>query len=195
MILLIDNYDSFVHNLARYVRRLGHSTQVIRNDRLSIDEIRRMNPTAIVISPGPCTPNEAGATLDVIRGLAGEFRMLGVCLGHQAIVQAFGGKIVRGVEPVHGRTSLIYHDGSSLYAGVDNPFVAARYHSLVAQRDNLPECLRIRAWTDEGVIMGVEHDSLPIVGVQFHPESVLTRDGQRILENFFDGASLARSLP
>ncbi len=230
MILLIDNYDSFVHNLARYVRRLGFATQVIRNDRLSLPEIReftrcvehravRGSPDpapstttrrpsvepgaesddprsarlqAIVISPGPCTPNEAGISLALIREVAGEIPILGVCLGHQAIVQAFGGDIVRAEEPVHGRTSLIHHDGSPLFAGMANPFHACRYHSLIARRESLPVCLEITAWTDDGTIMAVRHRSLPVVGIQFHPESVLTLDGMTLLENAFDSLGLHR---
>ena len=185
MILLLDNYDSFVHNLARYVRRLGFATRTVRNDSVSFDEIRGLSPQAIIISPGPCTPNEAGISLEVVRKLAAEIPMLGVCLGHQAIVQAFGGEIVRAAEPVHGRTSLIHHDGSFLFAGISNPFSACRYHSLIARRESLPTCLKITAWTDDRTIMAVKHKSFPTVGIQFHPESVLTRDGMTLLENFF----------
>ncbi len=187
MILLLDNYDSFVHNLARYVRRLGFATRTVRSDVVSLDEIRGLSPQAIIISPGPCTPNEAGISLEVVRKLAAEIPLLGVCLGHQAIVQAFGGEIVRAAEPVHGQTSLIHHDGSSLFTGISNPFSACRYHSLIARRESLPACLKITAWTDDRTIMAVKHESFYNVGIQLHPESVLTRDGVTLLENFFRG--------
>lgn len=190
MILLIDNYDSFVHNLARYVRRLGWETEVVRNDIATPEFVAARKPDAIMISPGPCAPDAAGQSVEVVRQLADEFPMLGVCLGHQSIVQAFGGKIERAHSPVHGQTSAIYHDGGPLFSGVDNPFAACRYHSLVAARRDLPECLRITAWTDGETIMAVEHISLPICGIQFHPESVLTRDGMKILGNYFDWAGL-----
>jgi anthranilate synthase/aminodeoxychorismate synthase-like glutamine amidotransferase len=183
MILLIDNYDSFVHNLARYVRRCGFATQVIRNDQISIDDVRGLAPQAILISPGPCTPNEAGISLSLVQELSGAFPLIGICLGHQAIVQALGGEIVRANEPVHGRSSLIHHDGSELFEGVPSPFPACRYHSLIARREGLPECLEINAWTEDGTIMGVRHRRLPVLGLQFHPESVLTLDGMTILRN------------
>jgi anthranilate synthase/aminodeoxychorismate synthase-like glutamine amidotransferase len=193
MILLIDNYDSFVHNLARYFRRLGFDTRTIRNDRLRIDEIRALQPQAIIISPGPCTPNEAGIALDAVRALAGVFPMLGVCLGHQVIVQALGGEIIRAREPVHGRASWIYHDESPLFAGIESPFSACRYHSLIARRESLPSCLRVTAWTDDQTIMAVQHVSLPMVGVQFHPESVLTGHGLTLLSNFLRHCGLTSS--
>ncbi len=193
MILLIDNYDSFVHNLARYVRRLGFETRTVRNDCVTLDEIRGLRPEAIVISPGPCTPNEAGISLNVVRELAAEIPMLGVCLGHQAIAQAFGGDIIRAAEPVHGRTSSIFHDNSPLFVGISNPFSACRYHSLIARRESLPACLKVTAWTDDGTIMAIRHDSLPTIGIQFHPESVLTRDGVTLLKNFFAAITNASS--
>ena len=153
-------------------------------------EIRALRPRAILISPGPCTPNEAGISLEVIREMATEVPLLGVCLGHQAIVQAFGGQIVRAAEPVHGRTSLIYHDGSPLFAGIANPFPACRYHSLIAQRASLPTCLEVIAWTEDETVMAVRHRSLPVIGIQFHPESVLTQDGVTLLENIFSSIGL-----
>lgn len=191
MVLVIDNYDSFVHNLARYVRRLGFPTQVVRNDAVSIDQIREWHPEALILSPGPCTPNEAGISLAAVRELSGEVPMLGVCLGHQAIVQAMGGEIVRAQAPVHGRTSMIYHDGSSLFAGIASPFPACRYHSLIARRENLPTCLQTIAATEDGTIMAVKHLDYPLVGIQFHPESVLTRDGMTFLTNYFSELPLA----
>jgi anthranilate synthase/aminodeoxychorismate synthase-like glutamine amidotransferase len=184
MIVLIDNYDSFVHNLARYFRRLGQATLVVRNDAVDLNGIRALRPRGLAISPGPCTPNEAGISLDVVRELAGELPLLGVCLGHQVIVQAFGGEIVRAPEPVHGRASLVCHDNSPLFSGIGNPFSACRYHSLVASRDSLPPGLHVTAWTDDGTIMAVQHGTLPVYGLQFHPESVLTRDGLKLLSNF-----------
>lgn len=192
MILLIDNYDSFVHNLARYVRRLGWATEVVRNDVATPEWVRLRQPEAIIISPGPCDPNAAGHSLDVVRGLAGHLPILGVCLGHQAVVQAMGGRIERAAEPVHGRTSMIFHDRNPLFAGVPNPFAACRYHSLIASRDDLPQCLQVTAWTADETIMAVQHRQWPLVGLQFHPESVLTRDGMRILANFFESLALPR---
>ena len=184
MILLIDNYDSFVYNLSRYFAELGCRTAVVRNDCISAAEIRRRNPQAIVISPGPCTPREAGVSVEVIRDLAGSVPIFGVCLGHQAIAAAFGGPVVRASEPVHGRTSLVHHEGQRLFAGLPTPLRATRYHSLVVPREGLPDCLKISAWTDDGVVMALEHRTLPVFGVQFHPESVLTDAGHRLLANF-----------
>jgi anthranilate synthase/aminodeoxychorismate synthase-like glutamine amidotransferase len=184
LILVIDNYDSFVHNLARYFRLQGCETRVIRNDAISLDEIDRLSPEAIVISPGPCTPLEAGCSIEVIQRFAGQAPILGICLGHQAIVQAFGGRIVLANEPMHGRASLITHDGSSMFHSLPNPFTAGRYHSLVAEKTTMPECLRVSAKSEDFSIMAIEHEAFPIVGLQFHPESVLTTDGNRLIENF-----------
>lgn len=197
MILLIDNYDSFVHNLARYVRRLGSDTQVVRNDAVDAAAIRRMKPCAIILSPGPCAPQQAGCTLDVVRELAGEVPILGICLGHQAIAEAFGGRITRSPVPVHGRTANIEHDGSRLFAGLPSPLTVCRYHSLCADATTLPKCLRPTAHSPDGVVMAIEHESLPVFGVQFHPESVLTEGGYRLLANFraIAGLPLPAALP
>ncbi len=184
MILLIDNYDSFVFNLARYFAELGQVTDVVRNDALSAAEIRARRPDAIVISPGPCTPNEAGVSLDVIRELSATTPILGVCLGHQAIGAAFGGNVLRAPEPVHGRTSLIQHAGGGLFEHLPNPFHATRYHSLIVDAKTLPDELVVTARTGDGLIMGLAHRSRPCFGVQFHPESVLTEQGHQILANF-----------
>ena len=190
MILLLDNYDSFVHNLARYVRRLGLETRVIRNDALSVAEIRALNPCAIILSPGPCAPRQAGCSLDVVRGLAEEVPMLGICLGHQVIAEAFGGQTVRSPAPVHGRTANLVHDGRGLFTDLPSPLRVARYHSLCADAARLPACLRATASTDDGVVMAIEHRTRPIFGVQFHPESVLTEGGYRLLANFLTLAGL-----
>jgi anthranilate synthase component 2 len=187
MLLVIDNYDSFTYNLVQYLSELGEDVKVIRNDEASVEEIERMAPKRIVISPGPCTPNEAGVSLEVIGKLAGKLPILGVCLGHQAIGQAFGGKVVRAKEVVHGKTSRIFHDEHGLFAGLPNPFEATRYHSLVVQREGLPDCLQITAKTWDEEIMGLRHKTLPIEGVQFHPESFLTTVGKDILRNFVRG--------
>ncbi len=187
MILVIDNYDSFTYNLVQYLGEMGEQLVVRRNDEISLPGIRSLNPDKIVISPGPCTPKEAGISVDTIQEFAGKIPLLGVCLGHQSIGAAFGGEVVRASQPMHGKTSLIYHDGKGLFKSLDNPFVATRYHSLIIQRDGLPECLTISAWTEEGEIMGVRHKALPVEGVQFHPESVLTRDGKTLLRNFVTG--------
>jgi len=197
MILLIDNYDSFVFNLARYFERLGQPTRVIRNDAVTVAEILRFAPDAIVLSPGPCTPNEAGCSLAVVRQLAERVPILGVCLGHQAIAAAFGGRIVRATEPMHGRTSPILHASQSLFAGLPNPFTACRYHSLVVERESLPAQLQITAWTADGTIMALEHRTQPVFGVQFHPESILTDGGYELLAAFLRRAGLAvpTSLP
>ncbi len=196
MILLIDNYDSFVFNLARYFERLGQSTCVIRNDALGIDAIRKLSPDAIVLSPGPCTPNEAGCSLDVVRELWQEFPILGVCLGHQTIAAAFGAKIVRAPWPMHGRTSFVYHDEADVYQSIPNPFSVCRYHSLVVERSTLPDELLVTSHTDEGVVMGLQHQQAPIVGMQFHPESILTEYGFPLLANFLKLSGLTPpSLP
>jgi anthranilate synthase/aminodeoxychorismate synthase-like glutamine amidotransferase len=184
MILLIDNYDSFVHNLARYFEELGQETLVVRNDTVGVDDVRKMRPAAIVVSPGPCTPCEAGISMELIRSLAAEIPMLGVCLGHQAIAQALGGRIIRAAEPVHGRTSPVLHHGKRLFTGMPNPLRATRYHSLIIDEASLPVELRVVARTDDGVPMALEHLSWPLFGVQFHPESILTLEGHRLLANF-----------
>lgn len=190
MILLIDNYDSFVHNLARYVQRLGEETRVVRNDAVSVAEIRRMKPDAIVLSPGPCTPTEAGCSLEVVRELTGEVPILGVCLGHQTIAAALGGKVVRAKEPVHGRSSEVRHGGEGVFAGLPNPLTVGRYHSLVVEEKSLPPELDITARTADGTVMALTHRQHPVVGVQFHPESILTRGGYELLANFLRLAGL-----
>lgn len=192
MILVIDNYDSFVHNLARYCRELGHKAIVVRNDAVLADEIASGGFEAVILSPGPCTPAEAGVCLPLLVALPPELPLLGVCLGHQAIAVAFGGDIVR-VEPVHGRASLVRHSGEGLFEGLPNPFRAARYHSL-AVADPLPEALRVDARTDDGVVMALSHRTRPIYGVQFHPESILTDGGHALLANFLAAAARAHHL-
>ncbi len=184
MILLIDNYDSFVYNLARYFERLGHVTRVVRNTAIDPAGVRRLRPAAVVLSPGPCTPERAGCSLELVRTLAAELPMLGVCLGHQTIAEAFGGRVVRAREPVHGRASLVRHNGRGLFAGLPNPLLAGRYHSLVVDAASLPDCLEITARIDDGTVMAIEHRELPIVGLQFHPESILTACGYPLLANF-----------
>jgi anthranilate synthase/aminodeoxychorismate synthase-like glutamine amidotransferase len=184
MILLIDNYDSFVHNLARYFERLGQRTMVVRNDAVDAAGVRTLKPAAVVLSPGPCTPTEAGCSVEIVKQLHRELPILGVCLGHQAIGKALGGRIVRALEPVHGRSSLVRHGGTGIFAGVANPATACRYHSLVVERATLPPELVVTATLDDGTIMAIEHRVLPVFGVQFHPESVLTGDGYRLLANF-----------
>jgi anthranilate synthase component 2 len=189
MLLVIDNYDSFTYNLVQYLAELGQRVEVVRNDEVSVEEIEKKAPERIVISPGPCTPNEAGISLEVIQRLGGKIPILGVCLGHQAIGQAFGGKVVRAKEVVHGKTSRIFHDEMGVFAGLPNPFEATRYHSLVVERDGLPDCLAITAKTWDEEIMGLRHKTLPIEGVQFHPESFLTTVGKDLLANFLAGRS------
>lgn len=184
MILLIDNYDSFTFNLVQYLGELGADVLVKRNDAISIQEIEDLAPEAVVISPGPCTPNEAGISVELIRSFAGELPILGVCLGHQAIGAAFGGKIVRAPQIMHGKTSPIYHDGKTIFSGLPNPFTATRYHSLVIEKESLPGILEISAHTEDGVIMAVRHKEFPLEGVQFHPESILTTHGKALLANF-----------
>jgi anthranilate synthase/aminodeoxychorismate synthase-like glutamine amidotransferase len=186
MLLVIDNYDSFTFNLVQYLGELGAATTVRRNDRIALEEIEEMQPEAIVISPGPCTPNEAGISVECVRRFAGRYPILGVCLGHQAIGQAFGGRVVRARYPMHGKTSEIYHDGRTVYAGLPQPFRAARYHSLVVEEATLPECLEVTARTADGEVMGVRHRDYLVEGVQFHPESILTPWGKRLLKNFLD---------
>src|SRR5688572_29000611 len=181
MILLIDNYDSFVHNLARYLQRLGHPTQVVRNDAIDVEGIRRLRPDAIVISPGPCTPREAGCSVSVIRDLWQQIPILGVCLGHQAIAAAFDAAIVRAPQPWHGRTSEVYHDGKGVFQHVPNPVTVCRYHSLVVDERTLPDCLRVTGRTADGIVMAIEHADAPLMGVQFHPEAILTQFGFQML--------------
>ncbi|NOQ82210.1 MAG: aminodeoxychorismate/anthranilate synthase component II [Methylophaga sp.] len=191
MLLMIDNYDSFTYNLVQYFGELGADVHVHRNDKISIEEIEALDPEKIVISPGPCTPNEAGVSLEVIKHFAGKKPILGVCLGHQSIGQAFGGEIVHAREIMHGKTSPIYHNDSSVFKGLNNPVIATRYHSLVINKDSLPDCFEVTAWTqnEDGSmdeIMGIQHKTLPIEGVQFHPESILTEQGHALLKNFLD---------
>ena len=193
MLLMIDNYDSFTYNLVQYLGELGAELLVKRNDELSVEQIRELSPEAIVISPGPCTPNEAGISLEVIDRLKAEFPILGVCLGHQAIGQAFGGKVIRATNVMHGKTSEIRHDGKTLFSGLPNPFIATRYHSLLVERDSLPDCLEISAWTEAGEIMGLRHKQFLVEGVQFHPESILTKSGKEILNNFLKRVKTARA--
>jgi len=184
MILVLDNYDSFTYNLVQYLGELGAEVSVFRNDEVSIAKIEGLRPSHVVISPGPCTPNEAGITLELIARLAGKVPLLGVCLGHQAIGQAFGGKVVRAAKVMHGKTSLIEHDGKGVFGEVPNRFVATRYHSLVVERSSLPACLEVSAESEDGEIMGLRHRSLPVEGVQFHPEALLTEHGHKMLQNF-----------
>lgn len=186
-VLLIDNYDSFVHNLARYLRELGQPVEVRRNDAIDLDAIAAARPSHVVISPGPCRPEQAGISLEVVRRFAGEIPLLGVCLGHQCIAQAFGGRVLRADRVMHGKTSAVTHDASGLFNGVPSPFRATRYHSLVAEPGSLPADLEVTARSDDGVIMAIRHRRLPVAGVQFHPEAVLTEHGHRLLQNFLDG--------
>lgn len=187
MILLLDNYDSFVYNLARYVEELGETPVVQRNDALTVEDVRALAPSHIIISPGPCSPAEAGISTALVRELGARIPILGVCLGHQAIGAAYGGEIVRARRPMHGKTSQIHHDGRGVFEGLPNPFSATRYHSLVIAPDSLPDVLRVTATSEDGEIMGVAHVSHPVVGVQFHPESVLTEHGYRMLARFLRG--------
>jgi anthranilate synthase component 2 len=183
-LLLVDNYDSFTFNLVQYLGELGADVQVFRNDEISVDGIRAKRPDALVLSPGPCTPDDAGVTVPAIRALAGELPLLGVCLGHQAIGQAFGGRVVRNFRIVHGKSSPVHHAGAGVFAGLPSPFEAGRYHSLVVERESLPGTLEVTAWTAEGEIMGLRHRALDVEGVQFHPESILTGEGKRLLGNW-----------
>jgi len=184
MILMIDNYDSFTYNLVQYLGELGEDLRVFRNDKISVAEIEELNPERIVISPGPCTPLEAGISNEVILHFAGKTPILGVCLGHQCIGHVFGGDIVRAPRLMHGKTSMIHHNGETIYKGLENPFEATRYHSLIIKKETMPDCLELNAWTDQDEIMGVQHKEYPIWGVQFHPESILTREGKKLLANF-----------
>lgn len=186
MILMIDNYDSFTYNLVQYLGELGEKIVVRRNDDISIEEIERLKPRYLVISPGPCTPNEAGISLSAISYFAGKIPILGVCLGHQAIGQVFGGEVVKAERLLHGKTSEIFHDGKTIFSNVNHPFRATRYHSLIVKKMSLPECLEVSAWTEKGEIMGLRHKELPIEGVQFHPESIMTEAGKQLLQNFLN---------
>jgi anthranilate synthase/aminodeoxychorismate synthase-like glutamine amidotransferase len=184
MLLMIDNYDSFTYNLVQYLGELGEDIRVFRNNKVTVEEIEELRPETIVISPGPCTPKEAGISVEVVRYFSGKVPLLGVCLGHQSVGAAFGGEIVRAGRLMHGKTSPIHHDGTGVFLGIENPFEATRYHSLLIRRESLPECLEITAWTEEGEIMGVRHREHLVEGIQFHPESILTRVGKDILKNF-----------
>ncbi len=184
MLLMIDNYDSFTYNLVQYFGELGQDLKVYRNNKITIAEIEKMNPDRIVISPGPCTPKEAGISIEVIRHFAGTIPVLGVCLGHQSIGDAFGGDVIRAPYLMHGKTSMIHHDGKTIFAGLPNPFEATRYHSLIIKRETMPSVLEVSAWTDDGIVMGVRHKRHKVEGVQFHPESILTGAGKDLLRNF-----------
>lgn len=184
MLLILDNYDSFTYNLVQYFGELGAEMKIFRNDKITVEDVKRLAPERICISPGPCTPNEAGISLEVIREMGANTPILGVCLGHQSIGQVYGGDVVRADRLMHGKTSPIHHEGRSVFAGMPEPFQATRYHSLIVKRETLPEDLQITAWTDEGEIMGLMHKEHPVHGVQFHPESILTEQGKKLLENF-----------
>lgn len=186
MLLMIDNYDSFTYNLVQYFQELGEEVEVHRNDAVTVKEIAEKRPRRVVVSPGPCSPAEAGISVEAIRALAGKIPILGVCLGHQSIGHALGGRVVRAASLMHGKTSPIHHDGSGIFCGLSDPFDATRYHSLIIERETFPTDLRITAWTAEGEIMGLEHKTLPLWGVQFHPESILTVEGKKLLKNFLE---------
>jgi len=194
MLLMIDNYDSFTYNLVQYLRELGAEVVVHRNDRIGIEEIRALQPKRIVLSPGPCSPAEAGICCDVIRAFGASVPLLGVCLGHQCIGAAYGGRIVRAHRLMHGKTSPIHHDGRGVFRGVPNPFEATRYHSLLVERETIPGCLEVSAQTAEGEIMGVRHRLHPVEGVQFHPESILTQSGKTLLANFLAGSGATEGI-
>lgn len=184
MLLMIDNYDSFTYNLVQYLGELGQDVRVYRNDEIDLAKVAELKPRHIVISPGPCTPNEAGVSVPLIHEFAGKIPILGVCLGHQSIGQAFGGHIIHAKQLMHGKTSLIHHNNTGVFKDLPNPYTATRYHSLVIERATIPDCLEITAWTEDGEIMGVRHKTLPVEGVQFHPESILTQYGHELLDNF-----------
>ena len=186
MLLMIDNYDSFTYNLVQYLSEIGQEVKVYRNDKITIEEVNKLNPKYIVISPGPCTPNEAGISLELINSFKGKVPILGVCLGHQSIGQAFGGKIIHAQTIMHGKTSQIFHENTGVFNGIKSPFTATRYHSLVIDKKSLPDCFDITAWTDDNEIMGIKHKDLPIEGLQFHPESILSEYGHDLLKNFLD---------
>ena len=194
MLLMIDNYDSFTYNLVQYLGELGADVRTIRNDEISVAEVRALAPEQIVLSPGPCTPNQAGICLELISELGGQIPMLGVCLGHQSLGQAYGGQVVRARDVMHGKTSQVHHDGRGVFAGLPSPYTATRYHSLIVAEDGLPDCFEITAWTEHAdgrrdEIMGMRHRTLPLEGVQFHPESILTEHGHQLLRNFLDSSS------
>lgn len=193
MLLMIDNYDSFTYNLVQYFSELGVEVEVWRNDAITIDEIAARKPDQLVISPGPCTPDDAGISIAAIKAFAGKIPIFGVCLGHQSIVQAFGGRIIRADNLMHGKTSMMQHCGGALFRSLANPFVATRYHSLIAERESFPDCLEITAWTDADEIMAITHRELPVWGVQFHPESILTAEGKQILANFLKMSEEAKT--
>ena len=186
MLVMIDNYDSFTYNLVQYLGELGEEVETFRNDEISLHEIAALEPQRIMLSPGPCTPNEAGISLAIVERFAGVVPLLGVCLGHQTIGQAYGGNIVHAKQIMHGKTSALQHTGVGVFAGLENPFTVTRYHSLVVERETLPDCLEITAWTEDGEIMGVAHKELAVQGVQFHPESILTEHGHALLQNFLN---------
>ena len=187
MLLMIDNYDSFTYNLVQYLGELGEEVQVYRNDALTLAEVERLGPARVVVSPGPCSPREAGISVPLIRALAGRIPILGVCLGHQSIGYAFGGEIVHARCVMHGKTSPVHHAGLGVFRGLPNPLMATRYHSLAIRRETLPDCLEVTAWTEDGEIMGVRHVELDVEGVQFHPEAILTESGHELLKNFLEG--------
>jgi len=191
MLLMIDNYDSFTYNLVQYLGELGEDVRVFRNDKISVAEIAELNPDRIVVSPGPCSPREAGISIEVIKNFAGKIPLLGVCLGHQSIGAAFGAEIIRAPKLMHGKTSKIHHDNKTIYKGLANPFDATRYHSLIIKKDTMPSYFEISAWTEDGIIMGVRHKDYILEGVQFHPESILTTSGKSLLKNFIE---LSRSM-
>lgn len=184
MIVMIDNYDSFTYNLVQYLGELGEELRVFRNDKVTLQELRELKPDYIMISPGPCTPDDAGISLEVIREFAGEIPIFGVCLGHQAIGQVFGGRVIRAEKLMHGKTSPVHHDQKTIFEGLPTPYEATRYHSLIVEKATLPDCLEISAWTAEGEIMALRHKEWPVEGVQFHPESIITEHGKQLLKNF-----------
>ena len=192
MILVIDNYDSFTYNLVHYLNELGAETLVRRNDALSVDQVVALRPSGVLLSPGPCTPNEAGICLDLLARAPRDLPIFGVCLGHQSMGQAFGGRVIRAKKVMHGKTSPIHHEGLSVFAGLPSPFTAARYHSLAIEQETLPDILQVTAWTEDGEIMGVAHRARPVHGVQFHPESIATECGHALLANFLDIAGVRR---
>ncbi len=189
MLLMIDNYDSFTYNLVQYLGELGARVKTVRNDEITVEDVGHLAPSHVVISPGPCTPKEAGISVAVVERYAGKMPILGVCLGHQSIAVAFGGKVVHAKRLMHGKTSPVHHDEAGVFRGLPNPLECTRYHSLAVERDSLPDCLEVSAWTDDGEIMGLRHKTLPIEGVQFHPESILTRHGHDLLRNFLENTA------
>lgn len=194
MILMIDNYDSFTYNLVQYLGEMGETLVVRRNDEITVEEIERLAPDFLMISPGPCSPDEAGISLEAIEYFTGKIPIFGVCLGHQAIGQVFGGRVIRAGRLMHGKTSKVHHDGKTVYENVPNPFRATRYHSLIIEKDSMPDSFEISAWTEEGEIMGIRHKHLPIEGVQFHPESIMTENGKQLLRNFLEANRVRQSV-